>query len=144
DTLNRTTQVLTVYNRVTPSSQSLFTATNPPGYRQTFRTFIVSVNKRLSARWQLLSSYQYEDSEGSNGGAQGVDSQAFSNTGPNGFGRDPNDLINSYGRFYTSNAHTVRASGSYEFPHGFSFALMESFESGRPYGRLVTVLGLNQ
>jgi hypothetical protein len=75
---------------------------------------------------------------------QGVAAQAFANTGPNGFGRDPNDLTNSYGPFFTSNAHTLRASGSYEFPHGFSVAAMESFESGRPYGRLVTVLGLNQ
>jgi len=137
-------QNLTVYNRTSSSASSLFTATNPPGYDQNYKTFIVSVNKRLSAKWQLLSSYQYEDSRGNNGGAQGVASQSFSNTGPNGFGRDPNDLTNSYGPFFTSNAHTVRASGSYELPRGFSFAAMESFESGRPYGRLVTVLGLNQ
>ena len=144
DTFNGVTQTLAVYNRVSPSSQSLFTTTNPAGYQQAYKTFVVSVNKRLSARWQLLSSYQYEKSEGNIGGVQGVAAQAFANTGPNGFGRDPNDLTNSYGPFFTSNAHTLRASGSYELPHGFSFAAMESFESGRPYGRLVTVLGLNQ
>src|SRR6185436_14021699 len=118
---------LTVYNRVSPSSQSLFTTTNPSQFKQSYKSFVVSVNKRLSAKWQLLSSYQYEDSEGNNNGTQGVASQTFSNTGPNGFGRDPNDLTNSYGRFFTSNAHTIRASGSYEFGYGINFAAMESF-----------------
>lgn len=94
--------------------------------------------------WQLLGSYQWERSFGDNTGAIATASQTFSDTGPNGFGRDPNDLVNSYGPQYANSAHVIRVAGNFTLPKGFNLGAQESFETGRPYGRIVTVANLGQ
>jgi len=71
-------------------------------------------------------------------------SQAFSGLGTGGYGRDPNDLTNAYGRFPSDSTHSLKANFTFEAPFGIHVGLRESFETGRPYGRLITVRGLRQ
>ena len=65
-------------------------------------------------------------------------------SGPGTFGADPNQLVNAYGRFPTDSTHSFRASSTIELPWELQFAIREVYESGRPYGRTITVRGLSQ
>jgi len=144
DTFRGQTQTLTVFNRTSPSSASKYTVTNRDDFRQSYDTVILSANKRLSHKWQLQGSYQWQRAKGVASGSLTLGSQDFGFIGPSSFGRDPNDLINAYGRFTTDSTNSLKANFTYEAPYGVHLGLRESYESGRPYGRLVTVLGLNQ
>jgi hypothetical protein len=89
----------------------------------------------------VQSSYQWQRSQGISGGGTTVDSQQ----GVTGtFGADPNQLVNAYGRFVTDSTHSIKVSATTELPYAFHLGIRESFESGRPYGRLITVRGLAQ
>jgi outer membrane receptor protein involved in Fe transport len=140
DTFNGVTQSLTVYNRTSPASQLLQQITNRDDFDQDFKSFIIQGSKRFSDRWQVQSSYQWQRSKGVSGGGTTVNSQAGVGT----FGADPNQLVNAYGRFVTDSTHAIKISATTELPYGFHLGIRESFESGRPYGRLITVRGLAQ
>jgi outer membrane receptor protein involved in Fe transport len=144
DTFRGRTQTLTVFNRTSPSSASRFTVTNRTDFRQSYDSVVISANKRLSNKWQLQGSYQWQRAKGVAGGSLTLGSQDFGFLGPSSFGRDPNDTTNAYGRFTTDSTHSIKANFTYEAPYGIHFGLRESYETGRPYGRLITVLGLNQ
>jgi outer membrane receptor protein involved in Fe transport len=139
ETFQGVSQTLTVYNRSTPAASVLVGPTNRTDFRQKYGTFVLQAYKRLSKRWQLQGSYQWERSEGFSTAAT-----TTTQTGPGTFGSDPNALINAYGRFPTDSTHSFRASSTVELPWNFSFAVREVFESGRPYGRTITVRGLSQ
>src|SRR5207249_7952562 len=53
DTFSGRTQTLTVFNRASPSSQSLYEVANRDDLDQDYKSFTFEANKRLSARWQL-------------------------------------------------------------------------------------------
>jgi hypothetical protein len=132
-------QTLTVFNRATPSSQVLIDPTNRNDFRQRYDSLVVQAYKRLSRRWQLQGSYQWERSDGYSTGAT-----TSSQSGPGTFGSDPNQLINAYGRFPTDSAHSVWVSSTVELPFRIQLAVRSVYESGRPYGRLINVRGLSQ
>ena len=132
-------QPLTVYNRTTPASQVLVEPTNRDDFRQRYDSVVLQAYKRLSHHWQLQASYQWEISEGYSTGAT-----TSTQSGPGTFGSDPNQLINAYGRFPTDSAHSVRISSTVELPYQIQLAIRSVYESGRPYGRLITVRGLAQ
>jgi hypothetical protein len=134
-------QTLTVYNRVSPGSQSLFQVTNRNDLDQDYKTVVVEANKRFSAKWQVLASYQWARSLIFAGGA--FQSQNFANLSRTGYGRDPNDLINAFGPSTVESTHSVRTTLTYEAPYGVHVGVRYFFDSGRPYGRLVQV-PLNQ
>jgi hypothetical protein len=93
----------------------------------------------MSQKWQLQASYQWEKSEGYSTGAT-----TSAQSGPGTFGSDPNQLVNAYGRFPTDSAHSIRISSTVELPHHIQLAIRSVYESGRPYGRLITARGLAQ
>ena len=130
---------LTVYNRTSPSSAVLVEPTNRDDFRQRYDSVVLQAYKRLSHRWQLQGSYQWERSEGFSTGAT-----TSTQVGPGTFGADPNQLVNAYGRFPTDSAHSIRVSSTVELPYRVQLALRSVYESGRPYGRLIIVRGLAQ
>jgi outer membrane receptor protein involved in Fe transport len=134
-------QTLTVYNRVSPGSASLFQVTNRDDLDQDYKTVMFEARKRFSSQWQLQSSYQWARSLIYAGG--GFQAQNFANLNRNGFGRDPNDLVNAYGPSGIESTHSLRASLTYEAPFGIHVGARYFYDSGRPYGRLVQV-PLNQ
>ena len=69
------------------------------------------------------------------------DFSALSSTA--GFGRTPNDLINAYGPTPTNSTNSVKLSSTYRAPLDLVFGARDSYESGRPFGRLITAR-LNQ
>lgn len=135
------TQILTVFNRTSPSSQSLFQVKNRPELGQDYRALILQAYKRFSGGWQVQSSYSLQRARGWASGTQGIGGQGYSITG---FGRDPNDLINAYGRLFGDSRHAVRLAATSQLPFGLHFGVRYSYDSGRPFARVVSVRGLQQ
>ena len=144
DTFRGQSQTLSVFNLQGASSTSLFQVTIRDDFRQDYNSVVLSAYKRLSSAWQLHGSYQWQQFRGYAGGGLGIGSQAFSGLGTGGFGRDPNNLTNAYGRFASDSTHSAKVNFAFEAPFGIHVGLRESFETGRPYGRLITVRGLRQ
>jgi len=144
DTFQGQTQTLQVYNRTSPSAQSLFQVTNRDDFEQDYKSFIIQAYKRFSRNWQLQGSYQWQRGEGTGRGTLGVGAQSFSGLSHRSFGRDPNDLTNANGRLFTDSTNNIRISATYAAPKGFHLGARYSYESGRPYGRLINVTGLRQ
>ncbi len=144
DTFNGATQTLSVYNRVTPSSESLYLGTNRTDFDQSYKSFVLQANKRFSGNWLLNGSYQWQRSLGYAGGGIGTSAQTFSSLSSGSFGRDPNDLINAYGRLPADSTNTAKVSLAFEAPWGIVTGVRYTFESGRPFGRVINVRGLNQ
>jgi outer membrane receptor protein involved in Fe transport len=140
------TTPITVYNRTSPSAQSLFEVVNRTDFNQDFKSVILQINKRFSDTWQALASYTYQDSKaygtGTISGNTQQDFSSLSSTG--GFGRTPNDLVNAYGPTATNAPNSIKLSTTYKAPLDFNFGLRYSYEQGRPYGPLFIARGLAQ
>jgi outer membrane receptor protein involved in Fe transport len=145
DVFRGVTNPLTVYNRVSASSASLFEVVNRTDFTQDFKAFFIQLNKRFSNAWQAQASYTWQDSlayaTGTVTGSTQQDFASLSSTA--GFGRTPNDLINAYGRTPTNSTNSVKLSSTYRAPLGVVLGARYSYESGRPFGRLITAR-LNQ
>lgn len=146
DTFNGVTQTLQVFNLTSTQAQRLFQVVNRGDIDQSFKSAVFEVNKRFSSAWQSLASYTWQDSKAFGGGSvTGSTQQDFSNLSSTaGYGRDPNDLVNAYGPTATNSTHSVKLSSTYQAPLDFNLGLRYSYESGRPYGRLVIVRSLGQ
>jgi hypothetical protein len=105
---------------------------------------VFELNKRFSDRWQAQSSYTWQDSKAyGSGQVTGSTQQDFSGlSATGGYGRDPNDLINAYGPTATNSTHAVKLSTTYVARWGINIGGRYSYESGRPYGRLIIVRGM--
>jgi hypothetical protein len=103
------------------------------------------VNKRLSNAWQAQASYTWQDAKAyATGTVTGSTQQDFASLSSTaGFGRTPNDLINAYGPTPTNSTNSVKLSSTYRAPLDIVVGARYSYESGRPYGRLITAR-LNQ
>ena len=145
DVFRGVTTPLTVYNRISPSSASLFEVVNRGDFSQDFKAFFVQVNKRFSNAWQSQASYTWQISQAyATGTVTGSTQQDFASLSSTaGFGRTPNDLINAYGPTPTNSTNSVKLSTTYRAPLDLLIGARYSYESGRPFGRLITAR-LNQ
>jgi outer membrane receptor protein involved in Fe transport len=144
DTFDGRTQVITVQNLTSGVGSQLPQVSNRDDLDQSFKGLVFELNKRLSGRWQAQSSYSWQDSEAYGGGSvTGSTQQDFSNlSAAGGYGRDPNDLINAYGPTATNSTHAVKLSAAYVARWDINIGGRYSYESGRPYGRLIIVRGM--
>jgi hypothetical protein len=102
-------QELTVLPLLSAASSRLFERTNGPGYFVRYDGLILSLNKRLSQRWQADVQYTWSRSYGLQTGSISATS--------NPTGQDPNDLINYTGRLIPQDRpQMVRAEASYLVP----------------------------
>lgn len=136
---------ITAFNRTSASAASLFEVVNRTDFKQDFKAFFVQLNKRFSNAWQAQASYTWQDAQayatGTVTGSTQQDFSALSSTA--GFGRTPNDLINAYGPTPTNSTNSVKLSSTYRAPLDVVIGARYSYESGRPFGRLITAR-LNQ
>src|SRR5207249_7602744 len=112
---------------------------------QDFKAVFVQLNKRFSRSWQGQAAYTWQNSQAyATGTVTGSTQQDFSSLSSTaGFGRTPNDLINAYGPTPTNSTNSVALSGTYRAPLDLLIGARYSYESGRPFGRLITAR-LNQ
>lgn len=136
---------ITAFNRVSPSAASLFEVVNRTDFAQDFKAFFVQLNKRFSNQWQGQLSYTWQNAQAyATGTVTGSTQQDFSSlSSTTGFGRTPNDLINAYGPTPTNSTNSWKVSSTYRAPFDIVIGARYSYESGRPYGRLITAR-LNQ
>jgi len=137
DTFGGRSQNLTIYNLASPSSQSIFQVTNRDDLDQDYKAVVLEANKRFSQAWQMMTSYTWQRNLIYNRGNMAT--QGFGTLNRNGFGRDPNDLTNAYGRSATDNTHAIRFAGTWAAPYGINLGLRYQYESGRPYARIINV-----
>jgi outer membrane receptor protein involved in Fe transport len=146
DTFEGRTFALDVFNLTSSQASRLFQVINRDDFDQSFKSAVIELNKRFSNSWQSQGSYTWQDSKAFGGGAvTGSTQQDFSSlSSTGGFGRDPNDSINAFGPTATNSTHAVKLSTTYRAPKDFNLGMRYSYESGRPYGRLIIVRGLGQ
>jgi outer membrane receptor protein involved in Fe transport len=144
DTFEGTTQTITVQSLTSGVGSQLPQVSNRDDLDQEFTSLVFELNKRFSSRWQAQSSYTWQDSKAYGGGqVTGSTQQDFSGlSATGGYGRDPNDLINAYGPTATNATHGVKLSTSFVAPWEITLGGRYSYESGRPYGRLIIVRGM--
>lgn len=144
DAFDGRSQIITVQTLASGVGSQLPTVVNHPDLDQEFKSVVFELNKRFSSSWQAQSSYTWQDSKAFGSGAvSGSTQQDFSNlSAGGGYGRDPNDLINAFGPTATNSTHSVKLSTTYAAPWGIHLGGRYSYESGRPYGRLIIVRGM--
>ena len=103
----------------------MFQVTNRDDLDQDYKSVVVEANKRFSS--QLADDRVVPvAAESDLRGRHAWPSQQFGNLNRNGFGRDPNDLINAYGRSSVDNTHGVRFAGTWQAPLGITAGLRYS------------------
>jgi hypothetical protein len=137
-------QILPVFDLISPSEERLFLSTNRDDFKKDYKSLVIQVNRRWSAGWTLNGSYQWQRGLGVSGGGIKLGAQSFTSQGASGFGADPNDLTNAYGRLPSDGTHTFKVSTAFELPYGIMTGIRYAFESGRPWAREIRVGGLGQ
>lgn len=144
DAFNGVTKTITVQTLTSGVGSQLYQVTNRTDLDQSFKSAVFELNKRLTDAWQAQGSYTWQDSKAYGfGTVSGSTQQDFASLTPTaGFGRDPNDLINAYGPTATNSTHSIKLSTAYAGPWDIHVGGRYSYESGRPYGRLIIVRGM--
>jgi hypothetical protein len=111
-------------------------------YEQTYNGLILTFDKRFADRWGLSLNYTWSKSEGLIPRPQ---AQAQFNPPYGGTeGRDPNNLLNGYGRLQGDRPNMFRAQGLFEFPWEIMFSASLELSDGRAHNRQIRVAGLGQ
>ena len=110
--------------------KDVFFHTNSP-YKQYYKGLELTVNKRMSNRWQMMGSYVWSR----------LDGAIVSSSAP--FGGDPNNpnsLINTVeGRGENDQPHAFKLIGSYVAPWGITLGANYQALSGLPRDRRITL-----
>jgi hypothetical protein len=125
----------------------IFQLTNPDEMFSRFNGVTVQLVKRMADNWQMTTSFVWGRSTGRVGSSRPSTSASF---GPAGsqtttagrFGQNPNDFVNSDGRLIADRPVTFKTQLVYQFPAGFLAGANFTYQSGRPWGRLVRVSDL--
>jgi hypothetical protein len=112
-------------------SQNLYLL-NPPGAKRDFDGFELSLTKRYSRGWSLMTSYVWQNSRG----LIGTDWTA-SYTGSTLY-NNPNAHINAIGRFPLERRHQVKLQGMVTGPWGVNVSAFLRYYSGQRYTRTVS------
>jgi hypothetical protein len=137
-------QQLPIYNRQ-PSSfgQDRYVLSNPGNLTAGYEGFDLTVEKRITGRWQLLFGAAACRSRGS-AGNRGF--QSFENDqGVIGeFLTDPNATRVAEGRLFFERGYTIKTSTIYRGPRDIRFAVAARYQDGQHFARMLIVPGLNQ
>jgi len=134
-------QPITVYN-LNPAlvTQRDRVIANVEGLESDYNGVQLSVNKRMSNRWQMLAGLTLQHHEGFAHDGTFTDS---ANTVADL--NDPNFRLNREGSaIFTDIPWTFNLSGSYQLPFDILFSGKYTARDGDPLRRLLTVTGLNQ
>ena len=126
-------QTYTLFNQTNVGTVARV-VTNPSDYEQKYRAVMLSLKKRYSNNWMLNASLTYSKSWGLNnlGKATGSSQQAIIWYG--GYlGRDPNDMINTYGRMPSDRPWILKVQAGYTFPWDILASFNWIYQTGRPY-----------
>jgi outer membrane receptor protein involved in Fe transport len=117
----------------TPGELNLF-VTNDPRLHRDYKGVIVTLEKRLSKNWQILSSYVYSKAKGN------IDNVGFGfgggNGGPGTFLDTPNSLVNAEGTLTHDQTNQLKLQGEYILPGlGLRFGVNYTYFTGDTWTR---------
>ncbi len=113
--------------------------TNVDGLESTYNGITVSVTKKMSNRWQLMSSASFQKHRGF------VHSGTFTNPGTNTDLNNPNYRLNrDAGVVFVDLPWDFKLSGSYTLPRNVMLAANYTARAGEPLLRTLVVTGLSQ
>jgi hypothetical protein len=140
DTGDETGNTVTVYDQITDPADNTFLITNPDSAFRRYRGVELSLNKRMSNRWQMQASWVISKITGNynNTSSFGNSSEYDSpNTNPE---------LQPYreGRLTNDNTHIAKLLGSYRAPWDVLVSGAFFYTSGQTYSRLVRTPGLTQ
>ncbi|MBA7685859.1 hypothetical protein ES703_94288 [subsurface metagenome] len=134
-------QTYTVFDRTGPYPETW--QTNPEGYSQKYDAFIFTLDKKYSKNWMMNASLTWSHSTGLNMRAKST-SQHNLTSYSEGFGVDPNDLINAEGDLQHDKRWVVKFTGGYNLPWDIFLGTYFTYQTGRPRPAQTRVSGLNQ
>jgi hypothetical protein len=108
-----------------------------PKSERNYQGFQLTINKRMSNKWQFFGSVVFSKAEGNLGQSYGE------SYGARGRFSNPNYLTNQYGRLNMDRPLVIKLSGTYQAPLGFNISAIFYHYSGYPYRRYVRVYGLD-
>jgi hypothetical protein len=100
-------RTLTVYPLQNRASERLFQRTNPPGWFDSYRGFMIGLDRRMANRWRAQANLTFSRSHGLR-----LPGQLSANNG-----RDPNDITNATGRIKETDRPVMfNANATYDVP----------------------------
>jgi len=111
-------------------------------YEQKYHGLMLTFDKRLANRWGLSVNYTWSKSEGLN--PRSLSQVQYNPLYGLPEGRDPNNLLNGYGRLQGDRPHMFRAQGVFQLPGDIIVSASTEFSSGRAHNRQIRVRGLGQ
>jgi hypothetical protein len=141
-------RTLPVFVLTNSTADRRFLLTNPDGFSSTYNGLVTVLEKRYANGWQALGSYTFSRSSGrlSSSGVSVADGQlggqlsTVAGPTPIPFGRDPNDLTNTYGRLPNDRPHMFRLSGTFDVPRTrVAVGANYQFFSGKPWAATTQV-----
>ena len=111
-------------------------------YEQTYKGLILTFDKRFADRWGLSVNYTWSESEGLI--PRPLNQRQFNPPYGSKEGRDPNNLINGYGRLQGDRPHMFRTQGVFQLPWDIMFSAALELSTGRAHNRQIRVRGLGQ
>jgi hypothetical protein len=122
----------------------IFQLTNRDEIESTYKGFNLQVNKRMSNRWQATLGLTWSRSEGiqpTNSAVSGPTTSPNS-AALNGFGQNPNDLVNADGLLLGDRPVLFKSQLVYEIGWGLTVAANYQYQTGKPWGREIRFGGL--
>ena len=136
-------QTYTVFNRISDPGVEETWQTNPEGYGQKYKGFILFFEKKYSQGWMMNTSVTWSHSTGLTMDAHSTWQDQIAEY-TSGFGVDPNELINGEGDLQHDKRWVVKFSGGYTLPWDIFFAAYFTYQTGRPRPTFVRIYGLRQ
>jgi hypothetical protein len=137
-------QLLPIFNRRSASfGRDEYLLTNPAGLTAGYEGFELTVDRRLTGRWQWLFGAAMCRSRGS---AANRGFQAFENDqGVIGeLLTNPNATRVAEGRLFFERGYTIKTSATYRGPGDVRAGIAARYQDGQHFARMVIAQGLNQ
>lgn len=131
---------VTVYDQITDTANNRFLVTNPDSAFRRYRGVELSLNKRMSNRWQMQASWVISKIEGNLNNT--------SNFGNSGEFDSPNETSetqpNREGHLTNDNTHIAKVLGTYQMPWDVLVSGAFFYTSGQTFARTVRTPSLAQ
>ena len=132
-------QTLQLFDRPAATPQTrLHTHATDPAYNSDFQTLEFAINRRMSGRWMLLTSFGYTWLNQFHNTTTGTGALDALSQGKQYNWRDNQNLFGDEGR-ETSTLWNYKVIGRYTLPYDIGFSGSWKIQSGRQYGRNTSV-----
>ncbi len=125
-------QTLTAYGLRADRPVPTWMGMNPPEAERNYWALGLTLDKRMSNRWQLKGSILYSSFKGN------VEATYIPTEGKSLIFNDPNTLTNATGSLFFDRPLQIKVMGTYLLPYGFVISAYLQHYSGTPWGRTIS------